>query len=209
MLMGALVVSMVPVGAPTAGAIVICQRKNTITLRTACKKKETQVTLGADSVPTVPNATNATNAMTCDNANKLGGKDPSAFEPLVNRIPLTTVALGAELQVATAGPFAILFNCNNGSSTPTAGDAVIGIKNIGEDHSIARSTDDSDMDFNTGEKIYFDFEDPGDTGYAISPSGWILQVNSLGEAAIDAATPRTIGDNKCVFWATYTVIAHP
>jgi hypothetical protein len=205
------VVSMLVVGVVSAEAVVICQRKKRITLRSTCKKKETQVTLGADSVPNAmscDNATSCQNATSAQNADTVGGQPASAFEPMATRIPLTTVAKGGELQVATVGPFAVLFNCNDGSGN-TPGDAAVGIKNIGEDHSLARTSDDDDDDFNIGESVYFDFDDAGDAGIAVSPSGWIVQVNAVGELAADAVTPRTIGNNECVFTTTYTVLAHP
>jgi hypothetical protein len=84
-----------------------------------------------------------------------------------------------------------------------------GIKNIGEDHSLARTSDDDDDDLNIGDSVYFDYDDAGDAGIVVSPSGWIVQVNTVGELAANAVTPRTIGDNKCVFTTTYTVLAQP
>jgi hypothetical protein len=179
-----------------ASAVVICQQKNKITLRTTCKKKETVVTLGADAVSAAASATTAANA------DKLGGQPPSAYEPAVTHVPLTKVAKGEEVAVGQVGPFQILFSCDSGGS------AAIAIKNTGEDHSLAHSSDDDDDDFNIGDKIFFDFDDAGDAGFAVSPSGWAVQVGGLGGTA-DAATPRTVADNKCLIWTTYFVIAHP
>ena len=100
------------------------------------------------------------------------------------------VPAGQTKTIATIGPFKAQFTCNDGGVSGQAGWVIL---NTGADNSLGQGSDNSELDFDTGESVLAnDDDDPDDEAGAISPSRKAVTVYpAVSKDANSATAPLT------------------
>jgi hypothetical protein len=138
-------------------------------------------------------------AKTADNANALGGIPASQYVTATQTVRFfTTLDEDQTKVVANNADFDVVAVCDADSSLTefdNEGTALYIVQKA-DQHGVANTSDDDDNDFTLGEFAGFDFDDPGDAGTAVNPSGSRIDVYGAG---VDDSGPYTGIGADCIF----------